>query len=109
MNGVVRHPIASLLSCNTAATDVYETSIFSPFFSAHKYEYTPIAEDEIRPLYIQPEGNQEIQTQLLSHKQTVDIAYKALSYCWATDLEAFKISVQGVAVYLRCNLFEEKK
>jgi len=75
-------------------------------FWTPKYEYTSIAKDEIRILYIQPgHGDEQIECEIMSHKRTEDVAYKALSYCWGTDSASCKILVQGSTLYIRNNLF----
>jgi hypothetical protein len=78
-----------------------ELSIAS-LFSSTAYKYVPIADDEIRLLYVHSgRKEEEIRCDLLSYKRTENVVYKALSDCWGTDTASFKISIQEHTFYIR--------
>jgi hypothetical protein len=60
----------------------------------NKYEYSPIADDEIRLLILQPGGAGDMIECALLTSSTQEIDYEVLSYVWGTDAPMCEIRIQ---------------
>ncbi|KAF3034749.1 hypothetical protein E8E11_001634 [Didymella keratinophila] len=74
------------------------------------FQYTPLAQpkQEIRLLQVLP-GNGPIELALGTYKFSEDLKYVALSYEWASEEDKKDITVNGVNVTIRWNLWEALK